>query len=138
MKSTGRTPDHRFQAIQAHWPHMTVSSQRLLLGVGTTGWTKSEDGVTISAGTLAATARFYTSEMGGFFLLGGLGLGTVDVGVAGIGSASETGAGVILDLGYDFRIAPSVSLSPFWNGVGINHSQGDANFGQLGIGVTVH
>jgi hypothetical protein len=32
-----------------------------------------------------------------------------------------------------------VSITPFWNGVGMTFSGGgDANFGQLGLGLTIH
>lgn len=113
-------------------------SEKVLLGVGTTGWTKSEDGVTLTAGTLAATIRFYPSATGGFFLLGGLGLGAVNLDVDGVGSESETGAGAVVGLGYDIRIGQMVSLTPYWNGVGISYSDGDANFGQIGLAVTLH
>ncbi|HET9984512.1 MAG TPA: hypothetical protein VFQ38_13020 [Longimicrobiales bacterium] len=113
-------------------------SDRVLLGVGTTGWTKSEDGATLTAGTLAATIRFYPSSTGGFFLLGGLGFGTVNLKVSGLGSDSQTGAGAVLGLGYDIRVGRMVSLTPYWNGVGISYSGGDANFGQLGVAVTLH
>lgn len=113
-------------------------SDKWLLGVATTGWTKEEDGVQLTAGTLTATARFYPSATGGFFLLGGLGIGTIDVAIEGFGSESEIGAGALLGLGYDIRVAPNVSLTPFWNGIGISINNGDANYGQLGIGLTIH
>ena len=113
-------------------------SQKVLLGAGTTGWTKSENGATLTAGTLTALIRFYPSAEGGFFLLGGLGLGRVNLNVSGFGSASETGAGAVLGLGYDIRVGENVSLTPFWNGVGITYSDGDANYGQLGLAVTIH
>lgn len=110
----------------------------MLLGAATNGWTKEEGGARLSAGTLTALLRFYPSETGGFFLQGGLGLASLEVSVAGFGSASETGAGAVLGIGYDIRVAPNLSLTPFWNGVGLSFSDGDANFGQLGLGITVH
>jgi Outer membrane protein beta-barrel domain len=113
-------------------------TQKVLLGAFGNGWSKSEDGVTVSAGSLVAGVRFYPSRVGGFFLTGGLGVGTVEVEIASLGSASETGFAALLGLGYDFRVGSNVSLTPFWNGVGINYSGGDANFGQLGVGVTIH
>jgi len=36
-------------------------SSKVLFGVGTTGWTKSEDGATLTVGTLDARVRFYPS-----------------------------------------------------------------------------
>lgn len=113
-------------------------NNKLLLGAGTTGWTKSEDGVTLTAGTLTALLRFYPSAALGFYILAGLGLGSIDIAVGGLGDASETGAGAVLGLGYDIRIGRNVSLTPFWNGVGISTENADANYGQIGLGVTVH
>jgi hypothetical protein len=62
----------------------------------------------------------------------------VDLDVAGFGSVSESGSGALLGLGWDIRLGTSVSLTPFWNGAAIAFSGGDANFGQLGIGFTIH
>ena len=113
-------------------------SERLLLGVGTTGWYKSQDGIASSVGTLDARLRFYPSIASGFFLTGGLGLGTISVGVANSSSESETGVGLLLGLGWDIRVGSNVSLTPFWNGTAVRTSNADANFGQLGLGITVH
>jgi hypothetical protein len=113
-------------------------SPKFLLGAGTTGWTRNEDGVTLTVGTVVALFRFYPSATGGFFLLGGLGLGTIHLAVDGFGSDTETGGGALLGLGYDIRIGESVSLSPFWNGFAARTSNADANVGQLGLSITLH
>jgi outer membrane protein with beta-barrel domain len=113
-------------------------SQKVLLGVGTTGWTKSEGGVTLTVGTLDARIRFYPSATGGFFLTGGLGIGSISAELAGVGSGSETGVGIVLGLGFDIRIGGNVSLTPFWNGFAVRSSDSDANVGQIGLGVTIH
>jgi hypothetical protein len=113
-------------------------SPKLLLGVSTNGWTKSQSGSTLTVGTLTAAVRFYPSPMGGFFLTGGLGLGTVSAGISGFGSASQTGVAALLGLGYDIRMSRSISLTPYWNGFALSYSGGDANVGQIGLGITVH
>lgn len=113
-------------------------SPRFLLGAGTTGWTKSEDGVTLSAGTLDARVRFYPSATGGFFLTGGLGLGTVRATVPVFGTDSEIGVGALVGLGYDIRVSRNVSITPYFNGFGVNTSNVDANVSQIGIGITTH
>jgi len=113
-------------------------SQKVMLGGGTNGWTQSKNGQTLTVGTLAAILRFYPSAKGNFFLLGGLGVGTVHVEVDGVGSDEESGFGALLGLGYDIRISRNVSLTPFWNGIGISTSTSDANVGQIGLGLTTH
>ena len=115
----------------------TTLSSKLLVGVGTTAWTKEEDGGRLTAGTLTALARFYPSATGGLFIVGGLGLGSVEVSVGGI-SARENGGAAVLGLGYDFRIGSNMSLTPFWNGAGLNVSDANMNYGQIGLGFTMH
>jgi len=113
-------------------------SQKVLLGAGTNGWSKSENGGTVTVGTLTALIRFYPSATGGFFLLGGLGLGSIHAEASGFGGDTETGVGALVGLGYDFRVGKNVSLTPYWNGFAASTSNADANVGQLGLGVTVH
>lgn len=110
---------------------------RFLLGVGTAGWTKSEQGATLTVATLDARVRFYPSATGGFFLTGGIGLGSVRGQVGGF-SATETGAGTILGLGWDIRVARNTSITPYWNGFAMKNANTDANVGQAGIAVTLH
>jgi hypothetical protein len=112
-------------------------SPSFLIGVGMTGWTKSEGGATLSVGTLDLRVRIYPSAKNGFFITGGIGAGRISAAVSGFGSAGETGAGAVIGLGYDARIGKSISLTPFFNGVAVKTSNGDANFGQVGIGITL-
>jgi hypothetical protein len=113
-------------------------SQKVIIGLMTNGWTKSEGGVTLTVGTAVAGIRFYPSATGGFFLTGGIGLGSISADFAGFGSESETGTGVLIGLGWDFRVGRNVSLTPFWNGYAVSNDQADANVGQIGLSVTVH
>jgi hypothetical protein len=108
------------------------------LGVGTNGWYQSEAGVETNVGTLTVLIRFYPSATGGFFLLGGLGVGAIRVDVTDFETETESGAGAVLGLGYDLRIGNNVSLTPFWNGFAVQTSNADANVGQIGLGLTVH
>lgn len=88
--------------------------------------------------SLTALLRFYPNPAGGFYLTGGLGVATIDLGVSGFGSASETGTAALLGIGYDYRISRNVSITPFWNGIGGSFDGGGANFGQIGISFTRH
>jgi hypothetical protein len=112
-------------------------SPRLLLGVGTAGWTKSEAGETVSVGTLDGRVRFYPQATGGFFLTGGIGVGSASLGVSGY-TDTQTGVGMLLGLGYDVRVARNTSITPYWNGFAMRNSNINANVGQIGLAVTLH
>ena len=113
-------------------------SSKLLIGVGTTGWTKSEDGASMTVGTLDARIRFYPSAKGGFYLTGGVGVGSIAVGIDGFGSDSEIGPAVLLGLGYDLRVGKMLSLTPYWHGYAVQTDNADSNVGQFGLAITVH
>lgn len=112
-------------------------SQRWLLGVGSSAWSKSENGGRLTVGTLDARVRFYPSATGGFFLTGGIGAGSVRASVGGI-SATDNGAGAIFGLGYDYRVARNASVTPYWNGFAMKSDNNNANVGQVGLAVTLH
>jgi hypothetical protein len=113
--------------VSPHW----------LLGVGTSGWSKDEQGARLTVATFDARARFYPSSNGGFFLTAGLGYGSV-TGSAGGFSATENGVGAIFGLGYDYRVARNTSITPYWNGFGMKNDRTDANVGQIGLAITLH
>jgi hypothetical protein len=106
---------------------------RVLLGVGTTGFAKQIDDEIFSVGTLDARVRVYPVRTSGFFLNGGVGLGSMSYA-----GESEIGVGVMLGVGWDVRLGRNVSLTPFWNGFAMSNANVDGNVGQLGIGITVH
>jgi len=109
-------------------------SDRLLLGVGTTGFYKSVLGIGLSAGSVAdARLRFYPVRTSGFFITGGMGLGSVS-----IANEREYGLSTVLGLGWDVRVRRNLSLTPFWNGIGVVTSNANASVGQIGLGITVH
>lgn len=113
-------------------------SPRWLLGVGTAGYTRDDDGVTYSVGTLDFRVRFYPSVTGGFFLTGGIGFGSIRVDVEDGPEDSESGGALLLGLGYDVQIGRNVSLTPFANAFGVGNDDTDANVLQIGLGITVH
>jgi hypothetical protein len=110
---------------------------KLLLGVGTAGWTKSQLGGSLTVATIDARARFYPTNSG-FFITSGAGFGTISAGLAGFGSSSESGVSFLIGAGVDIRVAPNVSLTPFWNGFLVRTSNANTNVGQLGLAITVH
>lgn len=112
-------------------------SQKVVIGGGVNVWAKEVNGVDLVASTVTAMIRLYPSASGGFFLVGGLGYGTEQASFEGI-SVSESGVGVLLGLGFDIRIGSNLSMTPFWHGNGLSLDSGNSNFGQLGLGLTVH
>jgi len=115
----------------------TSINSRFLVGVGTNGWTKEEEGARLTVGSLTAQVRFYPSETGGLYFNGGIGMGQVRVSAGGI-SVSETGAAAVLGMGYDIRVGSNMSITPFWNGTGVTAEDVTWNNAQIGIGFTLH
>jgi hypothetical protein len=113
-------------------------NEKWLLGVGTSGWYRSyAEGVSLRGGTFDGRVRFYPSLKSGFFITGGLGLGTIRLDVGGL-SATEHGIGALFGIGWDIRIKPNVSLTPFYNGFAVRTSYDDGHVDQFGLGITVH
>lgn len=112
-------------------------SPRFLLGAGTTGWTKEVDGIRVNFGTLLLLGRFYPNADSGFFLNLGLGAGQVSL-TEGNSTWSESGGGAVLGLGYDVRVGPGWSLTPFVNGIGFDIDGDRADVFQFGLGVSFH
>ena len=112
-------------------------SPRFLLGVGAAGWSKEDQGARLTVSTLDARVRFYPSTTGGLFLTAGIGVGQVRGDFGGF-SATETGLGTVLGLGWDIRVAKNTSITPYWNGFAMKNNNTDANVGQAGIAVTLH
>lgn len=113
-------------------------SQKVMLGAMSNFWVKDVDGVTLSVSTLVAGIRFYPSATGGFYLTGGVGLGTIRADLDGFGSDTENGAGALLGAGLDFRVGRNVSLTPFINFFAMASDNVDANVTQIGLSVTIH
>ena len=111
---------------------------RLLLGVGLAAWSKEEDGATLTASTLEARVRFYPIAEKGFYLTGGLGLGSLRAEFEGFGDDTQNGVGLTLGLGWDIRVGRNVSITPFWHGTAVSADEADANFGTIGVAVTIH
>lgn len=113
-------------------------SEKVLLGVGTSGWYRAyENGVTLSGGITDFRARFYPSLRSGFFITGGLGLGTVRVAEGRL-IETDYGVGSMFGIGWDFRLRHNVSLTPFYNGFGVQTSYDQGYVDQFGVGITIH
>jgi hypothetical protein len=112
-------------------------SNTVLMAGSANGWTRSEDGATLTVGLVAVEGRFYPSSSGGFFLKAGAGIGSLDVSFGSV-TVSETGAGVLAGLGYDIRVGRMISITPWVQWFGIDYDPGNANVSQLGLALTIH
>jgi hypothetical protein len=111
-------------------------SPQLLLGVGTTDWTRTDYGDRLIIGTLDVRAQFYPEMTGGFFLTGGVGIGYFLT--PGTATSTQLGRGVVIGLGYDARIGEKLSITTFINGFGVHTRDPRAHGGQIGVGLTFH
>lgn len=112
-------------------------SPQLLLGVETNAWYKSQNGASITMGTLTFTAVGYPSKRANFFLRGGAGLGTLNAD-DGSTSGSDTGFGGSAGLGYDIAIGGRTALTPFANWFFGKFNGGGANTLQMGLGINAY
>ena len=112
------------------------------------GWSKSENGGTFTIGTVNAVAQYYPVANNGLYLLGGMGYGTMqakyDFGGGVTASDNANGFGYQVGAGYDWRLMPSFSLTPYvgyFATAGGKFSDGtkaDGNVFQFGLGFTWH
>ena len=89
------------------------------------------EGVTLTAGIVAAVIQFYPNAESGLFLKGGAGL-------AGMSEGPENGFGVIGGLGFDARVGSNFSVSPYANYVYASNNDKSKNMFQIGLGVMWH
>lgn len=105
---------------------------RVLLGIESRIWVNNADDGTNTLGSLSGTVTYYLTASSGLFLKGGLGLsyasretplGTrVNYPVGTTGRFDGTGWGFLFGLGYDLRVARSISITPsvtyYWGSTG--------------------
>lgn len=131
-------------------------SPSLILGGEINAWTKSEDDADlggearVTMATINFVAQWYPAPARGFFVTGGLGLGTIRTEVdlealPGTFSSRTTGLGYQVGTGWDFRVAPNISLTPYATLFGSaggkvedSDEELDFNVGTIGIALTLH
>jgi hypothetical protein len=113
-------------------------SQNFLIGGEVEGWSKEVDGVDIVFGHVSGVAYWYPQATGGFFVKGGVGLGTLSVDAGPLGDDSDTGLALHTGAGYDIRLGRNFSLTPtagvFWASL----DPGDSNTLYIGLNATGH
>ena len=112
-------------------------NRHLLIGVGTTGWSRTEGIERLSAGTFDLRFRIYPSAYHGFLINAGIGVGSVTYEIGSL-DFTETGLGIMYGVGWDIKTGRNISVTPFWNGSGIATDSETWGFGQIGVGITVH
>jgi hypothetical protein len=106
-------------------------SDRVLLGVESNGWYKSEDGVGVTAGTLTGSVYVYPSSEADLFVRGGVGIASLDSEDIN----ADTGFGWSVGLGYDIPIGRKTALTPYANWFVGHFDGGGTNTLQVGLGV---
>jgi hypothetical protein len=87
---------------------------QLSLELNTNGWTKEQDGVTVSFSVIAAALNFYPGAQG-LVLRGGLGggSGTAQVQVGSlVVKETKSGFGITAGAGYEFRVTRTFAVGP--------------------------
>ena len=127
----------------------------LILGVELNAWSKSEvvdatgDEARVRIATINALAQWYPQLDGGFYVQAGVGVGTVRSelvdDLTGTTTSTTTAFGYQVGAGWDVRVTPRISVTPFATFFGtaagkVRNSDDklDGNVGQIGVGLTLH
>ena len=130
--------EHRLTGGSGYFRLGGTVSQTVLLGVETNAWSKDEEGASLVVTQLNSVAYLYPRASSGFHFKVGVGLATIDIDAAPFGGR-ESGAGLLLGLGYDGRIGRNVSLVPFLNLLAASVDGGSpSNMVQVGLGLSWH
>src|SRR5207249_8006241 len=86
-------------------------SPHLLLGAESIAWTKSDQGVTITAGNVSLAADYYPQPAGGLFLSAGVGFSRVEAGGGG-GRSGTTAPRRTLGGGLGARVSAHPARAP--------------------------
>jgi hypothetical protein len=123
--------------LSAHFKLGGTLRPNILLGVESNGWTKSENGATVTMGNLSGAAYFYPVTTAGFFVKGGAGYSVLR-GDDGFSTDSESGFGLLAGLGYDIRVGRNLSITPVANWFRGGFDGASTNVIEVGLGVTAH
>ena len=127
----------------------------LIFGAELNLWSKSEvddetgDEARVRIATVNAVVQWYPQLDGGFFVHAGAGIGTIRSellnSATGNASARTTALGYQVGAGWDVRVAPSISVTPYATFFGTaagkvkdSDSKIDGNVGQIGVALTLH
>ena len=112
----------------------TALNEKVLLGAEFSGWVKEEGGVNLTVSFATASAYLYPNPENGFFVKGGLGIATIDVGLGGFGSVRQNGRAATVGAGYDIGLGARFGLTPYIDYHYGSFNDGNANLLKAGIG----
>ena len=127
----------------------------LILGGELNAWSKSDvvdasgDEARVRIATINAVAQWYPQLDGGFFVQAGVGVGTLRSqlvsDLSGVTTSTTTAVGYQVGAGWDIRVAPNISVTPYATFFGtaagkVRNSDDrlDGNVAQVGVGLTLH
>ena len=113
----------------------------LIVAGQTDAWTKTENGATLTAGTADFVVQWYPQVAGGFYLLGGIGFGSVSTSVdTGMGTLTNNkgGVGYNAGAGYDIRLRRNFSLTPYVAFFGVSTGSNASSLGAANTRITAH
>ena len=115
IKSDGDTSDHEWGGA-GNFRLGGAVKNNLLLGGEFTGWTRDQDGSTVSLSTALFAVTYYPAQDKGFYVRGGMGFGTshfsYDAGNGFTKSKDESGFALALASGYEWRLTRKFALGP--------------------------
>jgi hypothetical protein len=127
----------------------TLGGGRFLLGGETNAWLHSQYGINQNIGFVSFVFVWYPSLSGAFFLKVGVG-GMYSRPAGGFTDVTATAPAGSVGLGYDIRVAPNLSVTPYLNvlatssvevklsGVTVPSIDITTNLVQIGVALTVH
>lgn len=127
----------------------------LIFGGEVNAWSKSEvnpatgEKARVRIVTVNLVAQWYPQLDGGFFVVGGAGVGTVRSDLlgdlTGVASANTTAIGYQVGAGWDIRVKPNISVTPFATFFGTaagkvkdGDQKLDGHVGHVGVALTLH
>ncbi len=126
--NSGNTSD-RTSGTMASLRGGYMLNPKVALAIEGNGWSKEENGVTVTFTATTAGVAFFPAE--GLVLRGGIGAGQASIAekVGSVtGTTSESGFGFNYGVGYEFRLTHSFALGPQLDGGYTSIKGGSANW----------
>ena len=114
IKNDGESSDHEWGGA-GNFRLGGAVKNNLLLGAEFTGWTKDDNGNTVSLSSILFAVTYYPTDQG-FYLRGGAGFGgshfSTDLPNGSTLSKDESGFAMALATGYEWRLTKKFALGP--------------------------